>query len=305
MHPSDGNPLPVTVVGGYLGSGKTTLINNLLNSADGHRYAVLVNDFGELAIDAQLIEKQDGNVISLSGGCICCSYGNDLTSALLELKTDTIDQVVIEASGVALPGSIVGSLSLLPHFFTSSVVVLADSSTIEAHAINKYLADTIERQLKSADIIAINKIDLVDDEKLARIHLSLEDTYPSSRLINVSHANYPLDLFLMDTAKNVANRSIISADDAHRTSMYNTFVLDLPGEYDVRKLGCTLTDKAMGVLRAKGFVRDIDGIMQTLQIVGERTTIQPAPDGVSAGMVCIGLSGECSEQVVKSVLQHQ
>ena len=112
MHPSDGNPLPVTVVGGYLGSGKTTLINNLLNSADGHRYAVLVNDFGELSIDAQLIEKQDGNVISLSGGCICCSYGNDLTSALLELKTDTIDQVVIEASGVALPGSIVG-LSLI------------------------------------------------------------------------------------------------------------------------------------------------------------------------------------------------
>jgi len=301
---TNGGQLPVTIIGGYLGSGKTTLINHLLNNADGRKYAVLVNDFGELAIDAQLIQSQDGDVISLSGGCVCCSYGNDLTSALMELDTDSIDQVVIETSGVALPGSIVGSLSLLQNFITNSVVVLADSTTIEVHAKDKYLADTIERQMESADIIAINKTDLVNDEKLARIDSWLKDTYTASRLISVSHANYPLGLFFADTAQSVANQvDSSSAVESHQTSMYITFVLELSGNYDVQKLASTLTDKAMGILRAKGFVRDIDGVMQTLQIVGERTTVQPAPDGVAAGIVCIGLSAECSEQMVRSALQ--
>ena len=188
---SKSESLPVTIIGGYLGSGKTTLINRLLNSADGRRYAVLVNDFGELAIDAQLIESQDGNVISLSGGCVCCSYGNDLTSALMQLDTGVLDQVVIEASGVALPGSIAASLSLLQGFVTSSVIVLVDSSTIETQANDKYLADTIERQLTSADIIAVNKCDLADQEQLSRIDLRMKEAYPSARLISVSHADYP------------------------------------------------------------------------------------------------------------------
>lgn len=306
MTQSSGDPLPVTIIGGYLGSGKTTLINHLLNSADGCKYAVLVNDFGELSIDAQLIESQDGDVISLSGGCVCCSYGNDLTSALMELNTDNIDQVVIEASGVALPGSIAGSLSLLQGFVTSSVVVLADSSTIETHATDKYLADTIERQLQSADVIAINKVDLSADEQLNRIESRINDNYPSARLIRVSHANYPLGLFVVDTPQSVADRFAgNSAGESHQTSIYTSFVLDLPGEYDVQELAGKLTDKAMGVLRAKGFVRDAGGIMQTLQIVGNRSTVRRAPDGVSAGMVCIGLSAECSEEMVKSALKLQ
>jgi len=227
MTQSSGDPLPVTIIGGYLGSGKTTLINHLLNSADGCKYAVLVNDFGELSIDAQLIESQDGDVISLSGGCVCCSYGNDLTSALMELNTDNIDQVVIEASGVALPGSIAGSLSLLQGFVTSS------------------------------DVIAINKVDLSEDEQLNRIESRINDNYPSARLIRVSHANYPLGLFVVDTPQSVADRFAgNSAGESHQTSIYTSFVLDLPGEYDVQELAGKLTDKAMGVLRAKGFVRD-------------------------------------------------
>ncbi len=75
--------LPVTVIGGYLGAGKTTLINHLLRQAGGMRLAVLVNDFGELPIDADLIESQDGDIISITGGCMCCAYGSDLMVALV------------------------------------------------------------------------------------------------------------------------------------------------------------------------------------------------------------------------------
>ena len=74
-------PLPVTVIGGYLGAGKTTLVNRLLRQADGLRVAVLVNEFGKLPIDADLIESRDENVINIAGGCVCCSYGSDLIVA--------------------------------------------------------------------------------------------------------------------------------------------------------------------------------------------------------------------------------
>ena len=98
--------IPVTLIGGYLGAGKTTLVNHLLRNADGRRLAVLVNEFGALPIDADLIVARDGNLISISGGCICCSFGSDLLAALIELKGrgDAIDHLLIETSGVALAG---------------------------------------------------------------------------------------------------------------------------------------------------------------------------------------------------------
>ena len=103
------------MVGGYLGSGKTTLINQWLRQANGQRLAILVNDFGDLPIDADLIESEDGDVINLSGGCVCCSYGNDLTMALIDLLelSPRPDHVVLEASGVALPGAVAASLGLI------------------------------------------------------------------------------------------------------------------------------------------------------------------------------------------------
>jgi len=281
--------LPVTIVGGYLGSGKTTLINHLLNNAGDYKYAVLVNDFGELSIDAQLIESQDANVISLSGGCVCCSYGNDLTGALMELDTSSIDQVVIEASGVALPGSIAGTLSLLQDYAPGSVMVLADSGTIESYAGDKYLADTIDRQFASADIIAVNKIDLISDKQKQRIGNWLESDYPSARIINVSHADYPLELFRMDTPQAVTeHHARIGSTDSHQIS--------------TDQLADSLTDKGLGLLRAKGFVSDADGTMRTIQIVGTRSSLHPAPPNVTAGLVCIGLSDQCSEERVNSVV---
>ena len=104
--------IPVSVIGGYLGAGKTTLVNHLLRNANGRKLAVLVNEFGELPIDADLIEADDGDMISIAGGCICCSYGSDLVGALMELpeRMPNMDGMLIEASGVALPGVQSGSV---------------------------------------------------------------------------------------------------------------------------------------------------------------------------------------------------
>ncbi|MDC0431773.1 GTP-binding protein, partial [Paracoccaceae bacterium] len=157
---------PVTVIGGYLGSGKTTLVNHLLRNADGKRLAILVNEFGDLQIDADLIEAQDDDIISLAGGCVCCSFGNDLIMAILDMaKMDPRpDHIILEASGVALPAAIASSISLLNGFSMDGIIVLADAENIHERSKDKYMSDTILRQLEDADIILLNKVDLISRE---------------------------------------------------------------------------------------------------------------------------------------------
>ncbi|MDX1377138.1 MAG: GTP-binding protein, partial [Burkholderiales bacterium] len=183
-------PLGVTVIGGYLGAGKTTLVNHLLRHAGGRRLAVLVNDFGDLPIDADLIEADTGGVLSLAGGCICCSFGNDLMAALATLpaRRPPPEHVLIEASGVALPGTVAASLALLADVALDAVVVLADAQGVRARAADRYLADTIERQLRAADIVVLNKVDLVDPAERAALRDWLGAAAPGARVLDAVRA---------------------------------------------------------------------------------------------------------------------
>ena len=117
--------LPVTVIGGYLGAGKTTLVNRLLRAADGLKLAVLVNDFGATPIDRDLIVSADGDTLEISGGCVCCSYGSDLMDTLMALpeQRPDIERVVLETSGVALPGMVASAVTLLPAYRIDGIVV--------------------------------------------------------------------------------------------------------------------------------------------------------------------------------------
>jgi G3E family GTPase len=109
-------PIPVTLIGGYLGAGKTTLVNHLLRERGERRIAVLVNDFGELPIDDALIESRDGTLLQLAGGCVCCSFGSDLMAALQQMLAlqPQPEHILIETSGVALPAAVARVLGLLP-----------------------------------------------------------------------------------------------------------------------------------------------------------------------------------------------
>src|SRR5262249_48955251 len=141
--------IPVTLIGGYLGAGKTTLVNHLLRCSGGRKLAVLVNEFGDLPIDGDLIEAREENLITIAGGCICCSFGSDLVAALMALRTraPAIDHIIIETSGIALPGSVVQATALLPHLSIDGVIVIADSETIEERSHDRYMSDTGFRQL--------------------------------------------------------------------------------------------------------------------------------------------------------------
>ncbi len=163
--------LPLTVIGGFLGAGKTTLLQHWLRTAGGRRLAVLVNDFGALNVDAALIAASGADTIALSNGCVCCQIGDDLSAALMRVldSADRFDAIVVEASGVSDPWRIAQIGLADPALALGGVIVLADASALPAQAADPLLADTLQRQLDSADLIVLNKSDLVDAAELQRV----------------------------------------------------------------------------------------------------------------------------------------
>ena len=133
-------PIPFTILGGYLGSGKTTLLNHVLRHNEGRRLAVIVNDFGSVNIDAMLIQTRTSEMVALANGCVCCSISTGLAEALtvLSQRTPPPEHVIIEASGVADPIR-VGYFGSAPPYRLDGVVVLADATAICDQASDKYV----------------------------------------------------------------------------------------------------------------------------------------------------------------------
>ncbi|MGR3586145.1 MAG: CobW family GTP-binding protein, partial [Pseudooceanicola nanhaiensis] len=189
--------LPVTIIGGYLGAGKTTLVNHLLRTS-GLRLAVMVNEFGALPIDRDLIEAEGDALISIAGGCVCCEYGDDLVGALMQVQemTPPPDHVLLESSGVAIPGSILASLMFVDGMRGDGVVVMADAAEVRTTAANRYLADTIRRQLADADILVLNKTDLVPEAELEAVTAWLREAVPGTRIIPCTQGQVPHEALL-------------------------------------------------------------------------------------------------------------
>ena len=125
--------IPLTLISGYLGTGKTTLINQLLRTTK-KKIALLVNDFGDVNIDESLIESRTDSLLSIAGGCVCCSYGNELIETLESMNSSEIqpDHIVLEASGIALPSKIIQTVSLMNFLSFHGTVLLTDASRIQA-----------------------------------------------------------------------------------------------------------------------------------------------------------------------------
>ncbi|WP_069298935.1 CobW family GTP-binding protein [Neptunicoccus sediminis] len=279
-------PLPVTVIGGYLGAGKTSLVNHLLRNADGLRLAVLVNEFGALPIDEDLIVAQDDDIISIAGGCVCCSYGSDMAAALSDLrKLDPApDHVVLEASGVALPGAIAGSVGLMQGYSMDGVVIVADAETLQANANHKYMGDTVTRQLADADIVVLNKVDLVNDKTRAESEAFARSYAKNAQLLMAEHGALPPEVLLQSFVER--NRD---SGTGHDTSVFDSVSLSLDSPCDPAALGQLLASEELDLVRAKGFVRDADGAIHAVQSVSRRWSSEAAPEDSPIGLVCIGL----------------
>jgi G3E family GTPase len=296
-------PMPVTVIGGYLGAGKTTLVNHLLRHANGLKLAVLVNDFGELPIDASLIESRDGNVINIAGGCICCSYGSELIAALQALAERNLrpDHVLLETSGVSLPGPIASSVTLLPGYTIDGIIVLADAETIREHSADRYIGDTIDRQLADADLVVLNKSDLVSPAASSATHGWIAEKTPHARMIAARQAALPLDIA-------IGSRLGFTPSDCHHSSvasqLFETRHFKNVITQSAAALAQAMTAPSLGIVRAKGFAREANGNQSVIQVVGRRATASAITDlKVDAlGLVVIGLRGQLDWHQIEQLL---
>jgi len=299
--------LPVTVIGGYLGAGKTTLINSLLRSAEGRRLCVLVNDFGSVPIDRDLIVAADGDTLELSGGCVCCSYGSDLMDALAGLpsRLPQVERVLLETSGVALPDQVASAVGLLPAFRIDGIVVLVDADTVRARVDDVYVGDTIRRQLAAADLLVVNRCDLVGPEDLATTLRWLAVEAPAAHRIQTSRGIVAADIILGLGDGAAAAPSLPAGPyECDAAMRYEAIEIALPAEVDAAALAWRLTRPELGLLRAKAIVRDARGGLAALHTVGRRAEIDVAPASARPSrLVAIGVRGQLDRAaIIEAVL---
>ncbi|TXL70009.1 GTP-binding protein [Vineibacter terrae] len=277
--------LPFTVIGGFLGAGKTTLLNRLLRGSAGRRFAVLVNDFGAVDIDSRLVTAHGGDTISLANGCICCSIGDSLVLALVRVleKADRIDHVVVEASGVADPARIAELALIEPMLERDGVLVLADATSVQARAADRHVGDTVQRQLDGADLLILNKADLVDAAQLAQTTAWLQARQAGARVVPAVHAEVAIEA-LFGLASNGAPAAPTAAASA-ATPPVRRWSLSTRGLIDRAALLAALAALPASVLRAKGILRLADAPLQrsVLHMVGRRIDMRSdTPWGIAA-----------------------
>lgn len=197
----DHPPIPLTILTGFLGAGKTTLLNRILAAEHGLRIAVLVNDFGPINIDAQLIIGVEDAAISLANGCICCSIREDLVTTVLEVlqRPERPAYLIIEASGIADPWAIASTFvlsELRTHTQLDSIITVVDTEQVRQQALAEHTSELIHNQITAADIILLNKIDLVDASQRAEIVAWVRQLVPEARLLETVQADAPLALLL-------------------------------------------------------------------------------------------------------------
>lgn len=265
-------PRPFTVVGGFLGAGKTTLVNRILGAAGGTRYAVMVNDFGAINVDAALIAAHDGQTMALTNGCICCSLADGFVTAMLRLMRtpERFDHVIVEASGVSEPDRIMDVARLDPLLRPDAIVVLADAETVAAHLADPRVSEIVAAQIASADILLATKADLVAATALDGAKAALRRLNDAAPILRCRTSEVPVGA-LLGTLSHEARM----AAHAHPATFYTrTLVFEAPLDRGV--LDAFAGSLPAAVLRGKGVLafRGEEDAFEW-QRVGARMTLAP------------------------------
>jgi G3E family GTPase len=292
MRQSDPFPVPLTIITGFLGAGKTTLLNRILHADHGLRVAVLVNDFGAVNIDAEYIIGIEGDTVSLTNGCICCTIREDLLKETVKLlrRSDPPQHIIIETSGVSDPMAVANTFMIpevKPLLRLESIVAVVDSEqvfTLEGEPF--YLALD---QIAAADMVLLNKADRVTAAQMAEVRERVHELVPDARLIETTQAQAPLELIFDHDAPNERNwarpaRDIhvhdAAADDTHEhthdhSTVFTTWTWTCAQPLSLRLLQRLFDILPSTIYRMKGAVwlTDAPAEMGLLQMVGKRASI--------------------------------
>ena len=276
------NPLPLTVISGYLGAGKTTLINRLLAEPRGLRLMVMVNDFGAINIDKGLIEAKDKDVIALTNGCVCCTMGADLFMALGDVldRRPRPDHLIIEASGVANPKAIANTAIAEPDLRYAGIVTLVDALNICDLLTDALVAPQVQAQIAAADLVLQTKRPDRDPDVDAAFEKN------GLNLPEIIEPNI-VSLLAIDTS----GRDMSQADAPHPD--YASWHHRSAEVISHQRLLSGLEDRPNGLYRMKGHVRTDRGTFE-LHIVGNHSDLRPVPDISRTEVVALGVGRRIS-----------
>ncbi len=337
--------IPCTIVTGFLGSGKTTLIRHVLTNANGRRLAVIVNEFGDVGIDGEILKGcgdascPEGNIVELANGCLCCTVADEFVPALdaiLAMKP-AVEHIVIETSGLALPKPLVQAFhwpAIKSRVTVDGVVAVVDGAALadgrvsaDLDALSKQRAadsaldhddpieEVFEDQIACADLVVLNKRDLLDAGGIDRAMAAIRGALPRAvRIVTVADGKVdPVALLGLGvgTEDDIENRKTHHDGELdHDHDDFDSFVVKLPEIGDPAAIAQRIAGvaEAHNVLRMKGFVAVVGKNMRLLvQAVGPRVSHYydrpwSASEGRQGNLVVIGLKGLDRDAVAKALL---
>src|SRR3954467_10898465 len=334
--------IPCTIVTGFLGAGKTTLIRHVLANAGGRRLAVIVNEFGDVGIDGEILKGcgdaacPEDNIVELANGCLCCTVADEFVPALdlIRGKQPKSEHIVIEPSGLALPKPLVQAFhwpSIKNRVTVDGVVAVVDGAALAAGRVANDMAalaaqrwadgaldhddpveEVFEDQIACADLVVLNKCDLLDQDGLDRAASAMAGSLPRSvKVVRISDGKVDVAALLglnVGTEADIENRKTHHDDELdHDHDEFESFIVPLPEVDDPRQLSkiVSATAGAAGVLRIKGFAAVRGKPMRLLvQAVGPRVTTQydrpwTAAEKRETRLVVIGLKGLDQPKIVR------